>query len=480
MPEWENKTLDDDFELNGHWWIPGQEDKALPGVLTRKAGNSNLTLFGAFSSFYELGTIKRLNPPGPLPIILGRATDGTKITLYKARLTSNITPFGGSTATGEEKYHPSYVFIGGHYENPEQLTFVSMSISITNIETWVGYYPIPRFLERDKADPRKILIQGRAMDDIVFPIPSIGSTLALIGDVSYKGNALKKGTLTQVMRFELIPEKPQSFDWFTDQRYYLLQFITFLMGIPAFNRNLHFAGVERDNGYGDTTNDELSVFYDPARSITNPSETVSDLDMLLPFGNLAGRFGEFVAAWFANKGRFDDVWALFFGTVYNRSFSLEYRFSRLANCLECYSRMMDLPPSKSSGIFAVPKGWKHFTRSMNLPTVPGSKKKISLRQRLLAILHSLQLETVRLISSTPEVLCAKLVKARDYHSHYAEEMKGDDLTGTPMFVFCERLHILIVILLLKSIGIDEADIRVIIENNQRIMMIRHSYFDNDM
>lgn len=62
-------------------------------------------------------------------------------------------------------------------------------------------------------------------------------------------------------------------------------------------------------------------------------EPISTYHMLIPMGCLPGRLEGIVTQWFANVGTFDDVWALFFSTVYNRSFSVEYRFQKLAPCM---------------------------------------------------------------------------------------------------------------------------------------------------
>src|SRR4051812_18142253 len=84
-----------DFELQGYWWLPEEEDRKVAGTLARRNQEINLNLLDALveQSEQEMGIVR---PPPRPEIILGWLDTGEVCTLYKnfqAGSTLNSTGF---------------------------------------------------------------------------------------------------------------------------------------------------------------------------------------------------------------------------------------------------------------------------------------------------------------------------------------------------------------------------------------------------
>lgn len=435
MRMWNEVTLSEDFEIKGHWRLPGDSTNTLAGTLSRKSLENELSLFGSFVPPEFPPRLERLKPLEKTPIILGDSSEGDKVTLHMCM------------PKNDESYDPKIVFVGDHYESTEQLVFKKMSFTVDQAEPWIGYIPIG-VSEKDKEDSQKFSIAGRNMDDIVLNVPSIGK-LRIAMELYGKGDRFKSLTFTQTARFVLEPEASQPFSWFTRNMDHVLHLLALLMGHPAYVANIAVVG-ENER--------ERFVYFEPARKPEKKVEPLGPADFLIYVPAIRERLEEIFSKWFSGVEKLDEFMGLYFSTVYNRSFSVENQFITLMRSLECYSRAMDIPP----------------------PNPAKPRERFHLKQRLTAIMESLEAVTVKLFSSKPEDFRDKLVDVRDYRTHYFKEETADTLTGKPLYILSMRVELLIIILLLKLIGITEAEIRHVFEHHSMWMQFRYLHFDDKL
>jgi hypothetical protein len=140
---------DDDLDVRGHWWLPGQEDQKVAGILTftREKGGE-LALFGSLRGLLEEGereerdgvttismTMASMERSGVYPRIHGLA-DNKGYTLEDCFRTSSTNIF--TAGSGLETIRVNRIVQGAYFEEGEELEATGISFGLTNLEKWVG------------------------------------------------------------------------------------------------------------------------------------------------------------------------------------------------------------------------------------------------------------------------------------------------------------------------------------------------------
>lgn len=109
--------MNDKTEYKGRWWLPEKPEEQISGEIKFNVNEgTTLELDGAFEDYF-IKTSYQIN------IVLGRLTDGRRVTLYKCIITSlKISTYKTS------KLHAKYFFEGFHFEKPEDLIFNEFDI----------------------------------------------------------------------------------------------------------------------------------------------------------------------------------------------------------------------------------------------------------------------------------------------------------------------------------------------------------------
>jgi hypothetical protein len=94
---------------------------------------------------------------------------------------------------------------------------------------------------------------------------------------------------------------------------------------------------------------------------------------------------------------------------------------------------------------------------------------LSLKQRTLELLGTLEEETQRLICLSSETFVAGVVNTRNYLTHFTEKLRKKAFQDGEQILWANaRMTMLLRILLLKYVGLDEALIRQRISKNWRL------------
>jgi hypothetical protein len=88
----------------------------------------------------------------------------------------------------------------------------------------------------------------------------------------------------------------------------------------------------------------------------------------------------------------------------------------------------------------------------------------SLRKRLRLLLCSLEDDTVAMVTDRPSQFCEDVVATRNYYTHYTSELESKAFVEVDLYPVCERLRVLLTIVLFREIGLEESLIRQIWEN----------------
>jgi ApeA-like protein len=130
-----DKTLFEDFQLKGEWWLPQEPERKVSGTLTVKHGDSlMLELIGRPSDSSLFSEHRDFNPE----IILGTSREGVPCTLLKTMKISSGRSFGGPL---NPMYSPQFLFLFQHFETTSEMNFQEASLSYTHLEEWIGELP---------------------------------------------------------------------------------------------------------------------------------------------------------------------------------------------------------------------------------------------------------------------------------------------------------------------------------------------------
>jgi hypothetical protein len=161
------------------------------------------------------------------------------------------------------------------------------------------------------------------------------------------------------------------------------------------------------------------------------------------------------------------MYTLFFGSMYFSTMYPRFHFLNLIQAVESFHRDMRKGEYLSQEAFeeirvtvtnAIPKEIADdFRQSLKSRIRYGYE--YSLRTRLRHLFEELEAPTVLLMTQNVNDLRNRLVDTRNYFTHYAAELKKVAFDGDSLQYANYKLRVLLVILLLKEVGLDEAVIR---------------------
>ncbi len=123
--------LKEEYKKSGYFWLPGNEDKKIPGTLTiSDGGDIELEVVGLFDE-----SIKGLNGEDDLNRIIGHVEKDGLVTLDNCFYRKKNYAFGG---IAKSLIHVNQALSGVAYEQDEKVTFHTVSFSIEGLNEWVG------------------------------------------------------------------------------------------------------------------------------------------------------------------------------------------------------------------------------------------------------------------------------------------------------------------------------------------------------
>lgn len=237
--------------------------------------------------------------------------------------------------------------------------------------------------------------------------------------------------------------------------------LTLLIGETIYIKQIEAHGDEIEIAPGVNSKETIEIFF--TQNKPNLRENVHPLDMIIPYKKWSAIISIVFNKWFLNADKLRSVCNLFFGTFYNPTLYLEFQFLSLIQSLESYHRIM------MGGEYLSEEAWSPY-KDMMIQCIPieidadhkiSLKSRIrygneySLRKRMRELVSSLEENTRQAILPSNNYYSGIIVDTRNYFTHYDEGMRDICLKGEDLYYGNQRLKILIIILLLKTIGLDE-------------------------
>lgn len=455
-------TFQDSFEKYGLWWLPNEPNNQIGGRLTyHPTDGIRLELTGSFR-----------DTPGnerfETDIIQGVTSDGIECTLCE-----NGAIKEGFSVPGffYQSFRSRYLFLGHYFDAVADLRFEAYEVNYRYLEEWIDESPY-RFdwshNDQQQHECRVIWPVGVLVD---APLPIAGGKLSVVTD--YHQDEVTASSLRIRSDAYLKWELPciEHFEQHMRIAFNLQHLVTLLIGQSTYPQRVH-GYVKREGGNG--AKDWLvAVFYGlPSTAPLFPK--LYQHEMLLPFSLVSEHISTLVDKWLVNAEKLSSVYDLFFSSLSKSDMYLENRFLNLMHSLESYHRAMAGGQYVSSEEYrAYYRGLHDYIkasiREENLRTALGDKLKYgneySLRRRLKEIMRNLGDDLGPLVAVQHNDFIDTVVRVRNDLVHQGKTTLMND---QEMFYASQRLRLLLTIVLLQTLGLDNAVIGEAIRRNRRL------------
>src|SRR5437667_2045256 len=253
----------------------------------------------------------------------------------------------------------------------------------------------------------------------------------------------------------LEPAEPRSLQWFVEVMHRLENFLSLSLGTSVRAKTMRLIGTSEDTESG-------WLIRPRGGKVEQPSITIwlrCDSSQL----------SSAVASWFSMSEEFTPLENLIYGTIRHSSLFVETEFLSLAQAIESFHRLTDKSTVVEPEVFAqVQEALSSFISQQSWAgsaIADRCKKAINFlneptfQNRIQSLLAGIDPERAKTLVWDPVHFEQTLKQTRNYLTHPGIEKKGKVLTGSKeLFLFNQKLHVLLRLLMLKTMGFSEAAI----------------------
>ena len=439
-------------EYQGFWWLPSNPNESVAGVLTFKPSEIiELKLIGAL-----VGNSGRNQDSVNLPIILGEVK-GKIITLSN----SIRTDFSNSISLKyiSETYTVQFVFIGEHFQDPQEIQFNEVSIQSTYLSDWVDFPLIQTSSIDDTNKPQKFTF--------IYNQPESIKANIIKGEISVFYGWRNSGKLYDI-DFKQLPyisikvnESIPFEDLYSQYICPILDFLTLATGQPNFLEKIDF--------YSRNPNFKSIEMLLVNHSIT-PKETLLPDDLYFSLADIDSQFSLILQKWFNSFEELKSIFNLIFSTEYKPDMYLESKFLNIAQAAESYHRRRCknevLPkPEHDARIKAIlsntPEEYKKWLREkLNFSNEP------TLQDRLMDLLDKTKKVMNPLVKDHAK-FAKKVRDTRNYFTHWNTDLQDKAAQGEELFRITQTLLFMLQACLLMELGCTPERCAELISKNKK-------------
>jgi hypothetical protein len=307
----------DAFEYNGIWWLPGEPENQISGVLRFDPLKSiNLQLIGIFNEKFS-------SSAEFVQFIHGLTVDAKVVTLWDCYESRQHTWKSGY-ATDRSSYDVGVILFGHHFAKSEDILFESLSINYSALAEWIGAKVFD--INEDKFS-QQYTVNYRRPPEIKAALNN--ATVILRQSFGYSSN-INEVKLAQTALVTVRPKQPTHIDALLKNYFYHIRnFLSLGIGQPIYPQIVAGSVPE--------VREEISIYY-PIKDASKFSTISHPRNMLFSFTDISENFEEYLRAWFAKSELLDPVYELYFSILYSSDLYLNIQFLLLAQALEVYHR----------------------------------------------------------------------------------------------------------------------------------------------
>lgn len=252
-----------------------------------------------------------------------------------------------------------------------------------------------------------------------------------------------------IITFE--PAEPKSLQWFVDAVHRFENLLSLCLGCSVRAQSMRLIGKSEDTESGWMIRPRGGKTQKPYL----PIWVVGDSSQLATA----------VAAWFSTPKEFISLENLVYGTIRHSSLFVETEFLSLAQAIESFHRFTDKLTVVAPSLFEqmreklcqfISENWadspiaERFVESIQFANEP------KFQTRIQSLLARIDPNRLRKLIGDPVEFERTLRQTRNYFTHPGTKKKGSVLTQPrELFLFNQKLHVVLRLLMLKSIGFPE-------------------------
>ena len=467
--------LAEPLEVSGLFWLPGQADTQLAGVLKiSELGEITVDLAGTFGSplvtprrfrqWAELDVDESAPDPGR---VLGNLHRGGLITLDRCFRKKSSFSLSGRLSTST--ISAELAFVGAGYEEGEEALFSEFSFSVEGLDDWLTLSGIGIEFEQD-TESSKGLIRFDAPGDIALTLASDTEMRFRFGLNFSKITApLTEASVQQSASALVKLKESRPIEHFSSLAFRFCNFLTLALdqavSIQSMTGYLEQETVEEGNR-------RVPVkVYGQFGPWPEGKPTIRWHEALFLYPRVSGNLEEMMGKWFESYETFESAFNLYFAIRAQPSQFLDAKILWLTQALETLHR-------RTSDETEMPdEEFRDLSDSLTQACPPNRREwlkarlrhdnELSFRNRIRRLLKPVK----RWFGDERErgALVRRISDTRNYLTHYDESSTPDRATtADELFELYEKLETLFQLHLLNLIGLDGRAIQSVIQGNRSL------------
>ncbi|HEM7507748.1 TPA: hypothetical protein U2J54_000722 [Providencia rettgeri] len=452
--------IQEEYKKSGYFWLPEQEDKKIPGIITiSDGGKIELEIIGHFDEekafFYDNKHIER---------IIGHIEKDSLVTLDRCLYSKKNFAFGGIS---KSTILVQRLLSGAAWEKNEAITFNTFSFAVDCLDEWVGLSGIA--VEHDWEN-HIAQISYKRPEDISITLDN-GMTLEICFTYTTPGYPITKNAeITQQAYFNLVSEKLRDLNEFTSIAYKITNLMCFAIDDIVTMKNVSATSSEIERDVADdkypTT---IKIYY---QSIPHVEKEPNKhwREMLFRYATIKDNTQQVFNNWINAYEYLSPPFSLYFSTKAGAQKYLDSKFLALAQGLETYHRRTSDEKLMENDAF-------ESLVSTILKSCPAEHadwlqgrlmhgNEINLGKRLKRIIEPFKEH----LGSSKErsKLLRQIVNTRNYLTHYNEDLEHEMAKGRDLWLLCLKMEVIFNLHFLNIIGFTADEIEQVIKNSESL------------
>jgi hypothetical protein len=447
--------IEDEYVKIGYFWLPGQDENKIPGILTIKnGGDIELEVIGLFDE-----SIESLSGDVDLNRIIGHVEKDGVVTLDDCFYTEiNLS----SDRIYKAKVYVYRVLSGVAYDENEVVTFNTLSFSVDCLDEWIGISGIN--VDSDWKN-KTATISYNPPENITYFLDN-GMELEICFAYTRFTNATE-AKITQKAYFKLKSEELRSLNDFTGIAYKLTNLMCFAIDTTVTLKNLTATSseIQRDGDGEKKYLVPVKIYY-PSISFSEKIPNKIWHQMLFNYGTIKNNAQDIFNNWIRAYEIMAPALNLYFSTKNGAQKYIDGKFLALAQGLETYHRrtsdekLMDAMEFKLLVPTIVENCPEQHLDWLNGLLMYGNE--ISLGKRLKRIIEPFKDKLGN--SKERNQLLRKIVDTRNYFTHYNEGLKDNSADGSELWSLCQKMEVIFQLHFLKVVGFSDEEIDSVVKN----------------
>lgn len=448
-----NRTIYDEFELRGYWYLPSDPDSKVAGILSFSINGIDLELFGLLGNDKYQGA----QDAQDVDIILGDCEE--KVTLINGFQTA--LSFGNRV---KSQYTFNNMIIGRHFSKRGEISFHSVSVNYSYLEEWMGHNPFVDTHEYDVENSTKVNKVGTTY---TFPpifktdIPSIQAEVKADYRFNTGGVQFRSRTIEHSCYLTITPSKEEGFNWFLNKVGSLQNLLSLLINFPVFPVRIKAKGdiIKKEYNY----REDIDIYLLPMSEYLHKRKLKPN-EMLLRLPSLDQQMDQLLNNWFDIET--NPAIHLYLEEVYSNINDFQESFVNFSKSLESFHRNatgdngkyvtdIEYEIIKERIIASLPKDLPNEL-STNIKNSFSYAHHFSFRKRVKETTRGLDERISNLLLNDMSVndFANIVVSNRNYYTHF--DKKPDNLlTDWDLGKLSMKVKVMVLFNILKLLGISE-------------------------